>query len=159
TAEGEKDEGGPRAIALKKGITVVQMTSNSMLGAHGFLARLFAIFEQLEISVDLVTTSEVSVAVTLDEKHNLQELVRRLQPIADVDVRDNQCIVAVVGRNVMRDSSVGARIFDALQGVPISMFSLGTSGLNLSILVDEKDADRAVKSIHRALFETPVGVG
>jgi aspartate kinase len=159
SAEGDERYGGPRAIALKKGITVVHMTSNKMLGAHGFLARLFAIFEQLEVSVDLITTSEVSVSVTLDEKHDLQQLEERLRPVADVDIRENQCIVAVIGRNLMSDSEVGARIFDALRGVPISMFSLGTSGLNLSIVVGEKDADRAVKSIHRALFETAVGVG
>ena len=158
TRDGDDLEGGPRAIAVKKGVTVVQMTSNKMLGAHGFLARLFAIFEQLEISVDLITTSEVSVSVTLDEKHNLPQLVERLKPVADVEVQDNQCIVAVVGRNLMKDSEVGARVFESLRGIPVSMFSLGTSGLNLSIVMDEKDADRAVKAIHRALFEAPVAV-
>ncbi len=159
TEEGDsRDRGGPRAIALKRGVTIVHMTSNSMLGAHGFLARLFSIFEQLEVSVDLITTSEVSVSVTIDEKHNLSQLVEKLEPVADVTVRENQCIIAVVGRNLMRDSEVGARIFDALRGIPMAMFSLGTSGLNLSIVVDEGDGDRAVRSIHRALFETPVEV-
>ena len=156
TNEGDDREGGPRAIAVKKGVTVVEMTSNKMLGAHGFLARLFAIFEHLEVSVDLITTSEVSVSVTLDEKHNLQQLIERLAPIADTVATDNQCIVAVVGRNLMKDSEVGARVFEALRGIPISMFSLGTSGLNLSIVMDEKDADRAVRAIHKALFEQPV---
>ncbi len=157
TAEGETRVGhGPRAIAVKRGITVVHMTSNKMLGAYGFLARLFAIFEQLEISVDLITTSEVSVSVTIDEKHNLQALVEKLKPVADVSVLENQCIVAVVGRNLMRDSGVGARIFDAMKGIPMSMFSLGTSGLNLSIVVDDIDADGAVKAIHAALFEERV---
>ena len=75
TAEGDTTEDGPRAVAVKRGVTVVHMTSNKMLGAHGFLARLFAIFEQLEISVDLITTSEVSVSVTIDEKQNLSALV------------------------------------------------------------------------------------
>ncbi|HSP13735.1 MAG TPA: lysine-sensitive aspartokinase 3 [Thermoanaerobaculia bacterium] len=158
TAEGETRVGyGPRAIAVKRGITVVHMTSNKMLGAHGFLARLFAIFEQLEISVDLITTSEVSVSVTIDEKHNLPALVEKLKPVAEVAVLDNQCIVAVVGRNLMKDATVGARIFEAMNGIPMSMFSLGTSGLNLSIVADDSDADRAVKSIHRALFEEEVG--
>ncbi len=157
TAEGETRVGhGPRAIAVKRGITVVHMTSNKMLGAYGFLARLFAIFEQLEISVDLITTSEVSVSVTIDEKHNLEVLVEKLKPVADVSVLDNQCIVAVVGRNLMKDSGVGARIFEAMKGIPMSMFSLGTSGLNLSIVVDDNDADGAVKAIHAALFEERV---
>ena len=78
---------------------------------------------------------------------------------ADVQVIGNQCIVAIVGRNLLRDSLVGARVFEAMRGVPMSMFSLGTSGLNLSIVVANGDADRAVKSIHRVLFEQPVEVG
>jgi len=156
TEEGDTQESGPRAVAVKRGITVVHMTSNKMLGAHGFLARLFAIFEELEISVDLITTSEVSVSVTIDEEN--PKLIEKLKPIADVHVIRNQCIVAIVGRNLMRDSVVGARIFEAMRGVPMSMFSLGTSGLNLSIVVDEKDADRSVRAIHAALFEAPVEV-
>ncbi|MDQ6802102.1 MAG: lysine-sensitive aspartokinase 3 [Acidobacteriota bacterium] len=158
TQEGDtSDSAGPRAVAVKRGITVVHMTSNKMLGAHGFLARLFAIFEELEVSVDLITTSEVSVSVTIDEKHNLQQLIERLKPVADVEVRENQCIVAIVGRNLMRDSMVGAKIFEAMRGIPTSMFSLGTSGLNLSIVADDADADRCVRAIHAALFEVPVG--
>ena len=153
TEEGDAGAAGPRAIAVKRGVTIVHMTSNKMLGAHGFLARLFAVFEQLEISVDLITTSEVSVSVTIDEKHNLQQLVAKLEPVASVEILENQCIVAVVGRSLMRDSAVGARIFDALRGVPLSMFSLGTSGLNLSIACNVTEGDRAVRAIHAALFE------
>ena len=156
TEEGAPQESGPRAVAVKRGITVVHMTSNKMLGEHGFLARLFAIFEELEISVDLITTSEVSVSVTIDEEN--PKLVDKLKPIAEVQVIKNQCIVAIVGRDLMRDSAVGARIFEAMRGIPMSMFSLGTSGLNLSIVVDEKDADRSVRAIHAALFEAPVEV-
>ena len=151
-------DGGPRAVALKKGITVVHMTSSKMLGASGFLARLFAIFERLEVSVDLITTSEVSVSVTIDEKQNLDALEAALKDVAEVTVHDDQCIVAIVGRNLMADSAVGGRIFESLRGIPVSMFSLGTSGLNLSIVMKDDDADRAVKAIHRALFEVPAAV-
>ena len=154
TRDGDTRGDGPRAVALKKGVTVLHMTSSQMLGAHGFLARLFAIFEQLEVSVDLITTSEVSVSVTIDDKHNLELLVERLAPIATVEVLENRCIVAIVGRNLMSDTGVGSRVFEAMQNIPMSMFSLGTSGLNLSIVIEEKDAERAVKSIHGALFET-----
>ncbi|HEX6179058.1 MAG TPA: lysine-sensitive aspartokinase 3 [Thermoanaerobaculia bacterium] len=153
TAEGDQRDSGPRAVAVKKGVTVLHMTATQMLGAYGFLARLFTIFEELEVSVDLITTSEVSVSVTIDERHNMEKLVERLKAVATVEVLDNQCIVAVVGRNLMQDSEVGARIFEAMRGIPMAMFSLGTSGLNLSIVIDEKDADRAVKSIHAVLFE------
>lgn len=148
---------GPRSIARKKGITVVHVMSNKMLGAHGFLARLFSVFEQLAISVDLIATSEVSVTVTVDEKHDMDELVRRLRTIAEeVELIDNQCIVAVVGREVMADVRVGARVLGALHGIPVKMVSLGRSGLNLSIVVDDANADAAVKAIHEALFEASV---
>jgi aspartate kinase len=133
------------------------MTSSRMLGAYGFLARLFAIFDELHVSVDLITTSEVSVSVTVDDTHNIAALKTGLEKDGiDVDVRNNQCIVAIVGRNLMKDSAVGSRVFDAMRGVPMSMFSLGTSGLNLSIVCDERDADQAVRNIHAALFEAPV---
>jgi aspartate kinase len=159
TADDPGHDHGPRAIAVKRNITVVHMTSNKMLGAHGFLARLFAIFEQLEVSVDLITTSEVSVSVTIDERHNLDRLVERLKPVADAQVIDGQCIVAIVGANLMKDATVGARIFESMRGIPMSMFSLGTSGLNLSIVVPDEHADEAVRAVHRALFEVPVGAG
>src|SRR5436190_4112097 len=156
TEEGDTNApAGPRAVAVKRNITVVHMTSNKMLGAHGFLARLFAIFEEFEVSVDLITTSEVSVSVTIDEDN--PQLLEKLKTVADVQVIRNQCIVAIVGRNLMQDSIVGARVFEAMRGIPTSMFSLGTSGLNLSIVVDDKDADRSVRAVHAALFEAPVG--
>jgi aspartate kinase len=150
---------GPRSIARKRNVTMVHVTSNKMLGAHGFLARLFNVFEKLGISVDLIATSEVSVSVTVDERHNMEELERQLHEIAEnVEMLDNQCIIAVVGQNLMADSRVGARILGALDGVSVKMISLGRSGLNLSIVVDDAEADGAVRAIHNALFETPVTV-
>lgn len=154
----ENAQSGPRSIARKKGVAVVNITSNTMLGTHGFLARLFAAFEKLAISVDLITTSEVSVSVTVDEKHDLDKLAERLREVADVAIEDNQCIIAVVGTNLLADSRVGARVFEALRGMRVKMVSLGRSGLNLSLVVDDAEADRAVESIHHALFEAAVAV-
>jgi aspartate kinase len=156
TREGAAASAGPRSIARKKNVTMVHVASNRMLGAHGFLARLFSTFEQLAISVDLIATSEVSVTVTIDEKHDTDELQRRLAQEAEVTMEDNQCIVAVVGQNLMSDSRVGARVLEALHGMPVKMISLGRSGLNLSLVVDDANADTAVKAIHRALFEAAV---
>ena len=115
-------------------------------------------FEQLAISVDLITTSEVSVSVTVDDTQNLDKLEDRLGAFAEVNIENNQCIIAVVGTNLLADSVVGARIFEALRGLKLKMVSLGRSGLNLSLVVDNADADRAVESIHHALFEAPVAV-
>jgi aspartate kinase len=158
TREGDDRGAGPRAVAVKRNIAVVHMTSNKMLGAHGFLARLFKVFEDLAISVDLITTSEVSVSVTVDDADNLEALTEALADVAEVRIDREQSIIAVVGRNLMGESMVGPAIFDALAGVPLTMFSLGRSGLNLSIVVEDRDADRAIQSIHHALFEAPVGV-
>lgn len=156
TRAGAETAAGPRSIARKKHVTMVHVTSNRMLGAHGFLAKFFAVFGELGISVDLIATSEVSVTVTVDEKHDTEELRRRLQPLADVELYDGQCIIAVVGQNVMSDARVGARVLDALGPMPVKMMSLGRSGLNLSIVVDDANADAAVKAVHRALFESAV---
>jgi aspartate kinase len=149
---------GPRSVARKRNVTVVHMTSNKMLGAHGFLARLFHVFEELEISVDLIATSEVSVSVTVDEQHNIDELKERLRGIADVEVINGQSIIAIVGRNLLADALAGARVFEALRGVPMQMLSLGRSGLNLSIVINDADSDRAIQRIHHALFEQAVAV-
>jgi aspartate kinase len=158
TREGTERASGPRSVARKRNVTVVHMTSNKMLGAHGFLARLFHIFEELKISVDLIATSEVSVSVTVDEQLNIDELQKRLRGVADVEVIGTQCIIAIVGRNLLADSLVGARVFEALRGVPMSMLSLGRSGLNLSIVINDGDSDRAIQQIHHALFEQAVAV-
>ena len=159
TRDGASSSAGPRSIARKKGITMVHVKSNLMLGTHGFLARLFDVFEQLAIPVDLIATSEVSVTVTIDDKSRVQELQTRLETIAEeVELTDNQCIVAVVGQNLLSDSRVGARVLEALRGMPVKMISLGRSGLNLSLVVDDSNADAAVKTIHHALFETAVVV-
>jgi len=154
--EGDDRGHGPRSIARKRNVTVVHMTSNTMLGAHGFLATLFETFRKLEISVDLITTSEVSVSVTIDERQNVDELKARLKDVAAVEIIDEQSIIAIVGRNLLADSLVGARIFEAMHGIPVKMMSLGRSGLNLSIVVDDESSDRAIRQIHAALFEAPV---
>ncbi|HUF16813.1 MAG TPA: lysine-sensitive aspartokinase 3 [Thermoanaerobaculia bacterium] len=144
---------GPQAIAVKHGIVIIHLTSSQMLGAHGFLARIFEVFDRLEVPVDLITTSEVSVSLTIDQNRGISRLVRELEPFAGVRVDEEQSIIALVGRDLMHDTTTGATILTALAGTSISMMSLGSSGLNLSIVVPRASADAAVQSIHRALFE------
>jgi aspartate kinase len=153
TRAGAATTAGPRSIARKRGVTMVHVTSNKMLGTHGFLAQFFDVFAKLGISVDLIATSEVSVTVTVDEKHDIEELKARLEKLANVELYDGQCIIAVVGKNVMSDARVGARVLEALGNMPVKMMSLGRSGLNLSIVVDDVNADAAIQAVHQALFE------
>jgi aspartate kinase len=96
--------------------------------------------------------------VTVDEQHDLDELKTRLTGVAEVEVIDRQCIIAIVGRNLLADAMVGAHIFEAMRGVPMQMLSLGRSGLNLSIVIDDAKSDDAIQRIHAALFEQAVAV-
>jgi aspartate kinase len=152
TLEGTRAS-GPRALALKRGIAVVHVTSSQMLGAHGFLARIFGVFSSHEVSVDLVTTSEVSVSLTVDSGEKLEPVIAELASFATVNLERERAIIALVGSDVIRDRSIGARTIEALQDVPISMLSIGSSGLNLSIVVPEDAGERALREIHRRVFE------
>ena len=153
TAEGTSER-GPRAIAVKRGISVVHITSNQMLGAHGFLARIFEVFARHEIAVDLVTTSEISVSVTIDRADRLEALEEDLSAFSSVVVERDRAIIALVGREVIHDRSIGARAIESLRDIPVSMLSIGSSGLNFSIVVPADHAERAVREIHRRVFET-----
>ena len=153
TKQGAAESGGARAIAFKRGITVIHMTSNSMLGAHGFLARIFEVFNRFGVSVDIVTTSEVTVSVTIDDDAKLAMLMSALDGVATVQVLRNQTIIAVVGKKLMSQAALVTRSLTAVDGQAISMISYGLSGLNLSIVLNGVDPDETVRAIHRALFE------
>jgi hypothetical protein len=141
---------GPRAIAFKRGITVVLISQPRMLMAHGFLSRLFAVFEKHRTSVDLIATSEVSVSLTVDEVSSLAAIRDELAALGDVEVRQQMAIVSVVGRGFTRRSGLAARIFSALSDVNVVMISFGASDVNVSFVVAEAEAEgRPV--LHRAL--------
>ncbi|HXI12268.1 MAG TPA: aspartate kinase [Thermoanaerobaculia bacterium] len=155
TRNGESGRVGPRAVALKRGITIVHITSDQMLGAHGFLARIFEVFDDLAIEVDLVTTSEVSVSVTVEHHEQVSELAARLAPFARTEVLEGQAIIAIVGRGLVADSTLLARVFS--QSLPITMLSMGTSGLNLSLVLSETDIEQSIRAIHHSIFEQDAG--
>ncbi len=141
-----------KAIAFKRGITVVNVTSDRMLMAHGFLARLFAIFDRHETPVDMVATSEVSVSMTLDDTRNLDEVLADLQQFGEVAVEREQALICLVGENLKFTPGVGARIFSSIEDVNVSMISHGASAINVSFIVANSDVERAVKSLHREFF-------
>ncbi|MCM2317654.1 MAG: aspartate kinase [Thermoanaerobaculia bacterium] len=153
TRDGKPGAHGPRALAMRNGITVVQMTTTRMLEESGYLARLFDVFARHGVAVDLVTTSEVSVSATVDDSKKLDALVRDLTLLASVSVIRDRAVIAIVGRDLTREPEVAAALFRSLAGIPVSMMTLGSSGLNLSVVVDAARADEALRSIHRTLFE------
>ncbi|MCC5932956.1 MAG: lysine-sensitive aspartokinase 3 [Balneolales bacterium] len=141
-----------RAIAFKKDITVITVISSRMLLAWGFLAKVFAIFEKHQVSVDLVSTSEVSISMTVDKKTRLDAVQKELEDIASVKIYHNQALISLVGKNMMQSKGVAAKAFDALAEFPIRMISQGSSDINLSVVVENEHAVEAVLALHDTFF-------
>jgi len=155
TAEGLKSTSPIRSIACKKNITLLNIVSTRMLMAHGFLRRIFEIFDRNETSVDMLATSEVSVSLTIDNTKALGGIREEIEQFADVAVEQNQAIVCMVGDNIRTIPGVAARAFAALKDVKVRMISEGASQLNISLVVAAADLTRAVESLHREFFTNP----
>ena len=142
-----------KSIACKKDVTAVTIVSTRMLLAHGFLARVFEVFGRHHIVVDLVTTSEVSISVTVDDPSRLEEAIADLEGIGEVESRHGLAVVAVVGEGAPSHLGLAGHVFTLLGGVAIGveMISQGASRVNLSFVVRGEDADRAVRLLHRGL--------
>ncbi|MEO5617784.1 MAG: aspartate kinase [Candidatus Eisenbacteria bacterium] len=166
SAEAGADTWQVKSIAAKKGITAVTIASSRMLLAHGFLARVFEIFGRHHVVVDLVTTSEVSISVTVDDASRLATAVAELEGVGRVEVRHGLAVVAVVGEGAPQRIGLAGHVFSLIGGigVRVEMISQGASRVNLSFVVREADADRVVRLLHRGLGldvegATPVGAG
>ncbi len=144
-----------RSIACKRHITLVNIVSTRMLMAHGFLRRIFEVFDRYETPVDMLATSEVSVSLTIDNARSLPAIRSELEAFADVTVEEDQAIVCLVGENIRRCPNVAARAFSALNGVQPRMVSQGASQLNLGVVVAAAGLHRAVESLHREFFRNP----
>jgi len=141
-----------KSIACKREITVVEIRSLRMLMAHGFLRRIFEVFDRYQTPVDLVTTSEVCVAVTVDQTRHIAEIERELGRISDVHVLPRQAILCLVGDALRETAGVGARIFSALRGINVRMVSHGASFNNVSLVVRDEDVTAAVAALHEEFF-------
>jgi aspartate kinase len=141
-----------KSIACKRNITLVNVHSTRMLMAHGFLRRIFEVFDRHETAVDMVSTSEVSVSLTIDNTKALDAICQELSQFSEVSIEDGHAIVCLVGDNIRYTPGVAMRVFSALDGINIRMISQGASLLNLSFVVAEKDLHHAVESLHREFF-------
>jgi aspartate kinase len=141
-----------KSIACKRRITLVNVHSNSMLMAHGFLRRIFEIFDRYETAVDMVATSEVSVSLTIDDTGRIGAICEELREFSEVSMEHDQTIVCLVGDNIRYTPGVAARVFSALGGINARMVSQGASLLNLSLVVADGDVKQAVGSLHREFF-------
>jgi aspartate kinase len=145
-----------KAIAHKTGITTVQVTSARMLGAYGFLRALFEIFARHRTAVDVVTTSEVSVSLSLDDPGSVDEIVAELRQLGSVEVEKRRTIISVIGEGLRNTPGVAANVFSTISDINVSMISLGASSVNLTFMVDEEDAREAITRLHCACFETQI---
>jgi aspartate kinase len=151
TEEGS-DDAPMCAIASKKNITALFISSLNMLMAHGYLARVFTIFDRFRTSIDLITTSEVSISVTIDNTENLDEIVEALEELSDVRVVEDTAIVSVVGKQFRKKCGIAGEVFAALKDINILMISGGASDINLSFVVSNSDADNSVRLLHKKFF-------
>jgi aspartate kinase len=153
TANG-RVHGGVTALACKRGVTVVDITSTRMLMAHGFLRRLFEVFERFKTPVDVVTTSEVSVSVTVDNPRKLQDIASNLRGFAEVNVEPDMAIVCIVGENLRSDSSLFARAVTSVDNIPLRLVSQAASRRNITFVLKDADAPGAMNRLHARLFES-----
>ncbi len=141
-----------KAIAAKDGITAIKIKSGRMLMAHGFLRKVFEIFETYQTSIDMITTSEVGVSVTIDSSKYLNEIVADLKKYGTVDVDENHVIICVVGDLIAESKGIAASVFNALQNIPLRMISYGGSNHNISVLVKAEHKKQALTDLSKNLF-------
>ena len=150
-SKGFKGE-GIKAIAAKDAITAIKIKSARMLLAHGFLKKVFEIFEKYETSIDMITTSEIAVSLTIDDAKNLDAIVEELEKFSTVEVDNQQSIICLVGHLVVRHHETH-RLFKVLQDIPVRMISYGGSNNNISLLVNTNDKITALKRLNSYIFD------
>lgn len=148
---------GVRGIAFKNNITMVNIHSGRMLGAHGFLKSVFDIFARHKLSVDLISTSEVNISLTLDpnsKSDDIQAAVNELKAFSDVEISSQNAMISVIGGGIRATPGVAARIFNEIKNINVQMISMGASELNLSFVVASSHASDAIKRLHKVLIES-----
>jgi len=141
-----------RAISWKRGVTVLNIRSPRMLGASGFLRRVFEVFERLGVSVDVLATSEVSLSLTVDDPVPLDAVLHDLAPLGEVTAYPGRAIVAVIGIDLRGTNGLAARIFDAVRDINVEVISQGASAINVTFVVREQDGAEAVRRLHHEFF-------
>ena len=158
TAQGEVSPGGVKAIAHKCGVTILQITSTRMLGAYGFLRALFEVFDRHRTAVDVVTTSEVSVSLTVEDTGSLEAILADLRGLGSVSLERDRAIVCVVGEGLRAMPGIAARVFATVRDINVSLISQGASRVNLTFVVEEARVGEVVCRLHHAFFEPARGV-
>lgn len=143
---------GIRAVAAKDGIYAITIKSGRMLLAYGFLKTIFEIFDKYKTSIDMITTSEVAVSLTIDNPSNLEYILKELREIANVEYEKDQTIIAIVGNIAKNESGYAVKILEALKNIPLHMISYGGSEHNISVVIDSKSKKEALQALNTTLF-------
>jgi aspartate kinase len=144
--------GSFKAIAAKDGITAVNIRSSRMLMAYGFLRRVFEVFENHKTSIDMITTSEVAVSLTIDNSTNLGSIETELKKFGSIEIDTDQTIICIVGQKITEQKGVLKKIFDSLADIPVRMVSCGGSTNNVSVLVEKNFKEKALNALNEGLF-------
>ncbi len=143
-----------KAIAAKDGITAIYIHSTRMLNAYGFMRKVFEVFENFKTPVDMITTSEVSIAVTIDNAENLDKITAVLGQFAELEEHDrNQSIICIVGNFMADKAGIALKVMEAMRDIPIRMIAYGASEHNISLLVDTKHKNDALNALNEGLFK------
>ncbi len=151
--ERDSDSEGVKAIAAKDYITAIKIKSSRMLLAYGFLRKVFEVFEKYQTSIDMVTTSEVAVSLTIDNDTYLNDIIRELEMFGSIEIDKAQTIVSIVGYHVAKTENLLAKVFDSLTEIPVRMVSFGGSQHNISILVAHEHKEKTLQLLSHGLFD------
>ena len=143
---------GLKAISAKDGITAIKIKSNRMLMAHGFLKKIFEVFDKYETAIDMITTSEIAISLTIDDDRNLNEILEELNDYGEITVEKEHSIICIVGEGLIEDKST-SRLFELLNDISVRMISYGGSNNNISLLVDTKNKVQTLQGLNQKLFE------
>jgi aspartate kinase len=144
-----------KSIAVKKKLSIIDVVASRMLMTHGYMKEIFTVFDKHKCAVDMVSTSEVSVSLTVDSNDNLPALAADLSKLADVKYEGRKALVCMVGDDIRGRNGMAAQVFSAIRHINVRMISQGASEINMSFMIDEDDADEAVRSLHAAFFQDP----
>ena len=144
-----------KSIAAKKRLTIIDIVANRMLMSHGYLKAVFEVFDRHKCSVDMVSTSEVSVSLTVDSNERLPEIAADLRKFADVKYEGRKALICMVGENIRGQNGIAAQVFGAVRHVNLRMISQGASEINMSFMIEEDDVDEAIRSLHSVFFADP----
>ena len=144
-----------KSIAVKKKLSIIDVVASRMLMTHGYLKAIFDVFDRHQCAVDMVSTSEVSVSLTVDSNDKLPLIAADLSKLADVKYEGKKALVCMVGEDIRGRNGMAAQVFTAIRHINVRMISQGASEINMSFMIDEEDADEAVRSLHATFFQNP----